>query len=264
MFVIIVFSIFKQQRHMTSQTGNKDLEANFKKRLLLLVTLSLLFGLGWGIGLFATNSLPVQWLRFSFQIIFVVLTSFQGLLIFILYGIRLLKVRRVWLKWFYILSNQQEKAVQVDITLRTDYNKSSSDKIPQKPMYQLGSFKDESTSVELKSYATSRTPSPPTSSPVVTPEQTSSQTPTPIPNAIVPEDTEDQITENTAAKILKDTSLQDSLLTHRTSTVDHYDHDEKQELKDSLPDLQRRSDVNRHRSLEASLSTYSDLESVDV
>ena len=234
MFVIIVFSIFKQQRHMNSQqTGNKNFKANFKKRLLLLVTLSLLFGLGWGIGLFATNSLPVHWLRFSFQIIFVVLTSFQGLFIFILYGIRVLKVRRVWLKWFYILSNRQEKAVQVDITLRSSYNKSSSNKTPQKPMYQLGL-------------------------------PTSSLTPTPIPNATVPEDAEHQITENTAAKTLKDTSLQDSLLTNRTSTVDHHDHDEKQELKDSLPDLQRRSDVNRHRSLEASPSTYSDLESVDV
>ena len=232
MFVIIVISIFKQMHHMTSQTGNKDLKANLKKRLLLLVILSLLFGLGWGIGLFATNSLPVQWLRFSFQIIFVVLTSFQGLLIFILYGIRLLKVRRVWLKWFYILSNRQEKAVQVDITLRNNYNKSSN-KPTSKPMYQLGSFKDESTSVELKSCVTSSTSSPPISSPVMTPELTSSLTS--IPDAIEPEDTEDQITEKTAAKILKDTSLQDSLLTNETSTVDQ--HDEKQELKDSLPDL---------------------------
>ena len=233
MFVIIVFSIFKQMHHMTSQTGNKTLEANLKKRLLLLVILSLLFGLGWGIGLFTTNSLPVHWLRFSFQIIFVVLTSFQGLFIFILYGIRLLKVRRVWLKWFYTLSNRQDKAVQVDITLRNNYNKSSSDKTPQKPMYQLGSFKDESTSVELKSCVTSSTSSPPISSPVITPELTSSQTP--IPDATVPEDAEHQITEKTAAKILKDTSLQDSLLTNETSTVDQ--HDEKQELKDSLPDL---------------------------
>ena len=261
MFVIIVFSILKQQRHMTSQTGNKDLEVTFKKRLLLLVTLSLLFGLGWGIGLFATNSLPVQWLRFSFQIIFVVLTSFQGLFIFILYGIRLFKVRSVWLKWFYILSNQQDKAVQVDITLRSTYNKSSSNRAPPIPMYQLGSFKDESTSAELKSYATSRTPSPPTSSPIVTPELTSSLTPT--PNPAIPKDTEHQITEMTITKILKDSSLLDSILADITSTVDHRD-EEDQEVKDTLPDLQIKSDVNRHRSLEASLSTYSDLESVQV
>ena len=257
MFVVIIFSIFKQQRHMTSQTGNKDLEANFKKRLLLLVTLSLVFGLGWGIGLFTTSSLPVQWLRFSFQIIFVVLTSFQGLFIFILYGIRLLKVRRVWLKWFYILSSQQEKAVQVDITLRSNYD-ISSNRTPPKPMYQLGSFKDESTSVELK---TSRTPSPPTSSPIATPELTSSLTPTPITAISI--NTEHQITEMTVTKMLEDSSLLDSILADITPTVDCND-EEKQEIKDSLPDLQIKSDVNRHRSLEASLSTYSDLESVQV
>lgn len=94
------------------------LQTNPKQQIFMLVTLSLLFGLGWGIGLAATNSFPVQWLRYSFQIIFVVLVSLQGLFFFLVYGVRLLKIRRVWLKWMYIITNQHSKAVLVDSNIR--------------------------------------------------------------------------------------------------------------------------------------------------
>ena len=104
---------------MKNATGNKMLQSNLKKQLMMLLTLSLLFGLGWSFGLAATNSLPVPWLRFSFEVIFLVLTAFQGLFIFILYCARLKKVRKVWLKWFYMLSRQHSKAMMLDLSRST-------------------------------------------------------------------------------------------------------------------------------------------------
>jgi hypothetical protein len=119
MFLIIIISIFKQQFKIKSYTGNKSLETSYKNKVLTLITLTFLFGLNWGIGLASTRSLSVQFLRFIFQILFVVSASFHGLFLFILYGVRLPKVRRIWLKWFYILTNQRDKAAHIETSLKT-------------------------------------------------------------------------------------------------------------------------------------------------
>jgi hypothetical protein len=105
MFVIIAFAVFKHQRTTTK---------NINGKLMTLLTISLLFGLNWVFAFASTQSLPVQWLRLSFQILFVLLGGFHGFYLFILYGLRLPKVRSVWLKWFYILTNQRDKANAVD------------------------------------------------------------------------------------------------------------------------------------------------------
>ena len=98
---------------MSGATGNKDLELTFRKRLVISVALSILFGLGWVLGLAGTRSFSVNYLRYSFQIVFIVLCAFQGLFIFIAYGLRLQKVRLAWLKWFYIAVGQHNKALSI-------------------------------------------------------------------------------------------------------------------------------------------------------
>ena len=149
MFVIIVTSICRQQAKMSAETGNKQLKVNAKKRILMLITLSLLFGLGWGLGLAGTQSLNVQWLRYSFQLCFIVLTGFQGLFLFILYCLRISRVRRVWLKWYYLATGQRDKASTLAFTKSQSMighrSNGNSHKI------QLGSFGDDNK-VELKKY----------------------------------------------------------------------------------------------------------------
>ena len=174
--MIIVVSIFKQQAKMKTSTGNRVLQSNLRKQAMMLVTLSLLFGLGWGLGLAATRSLPIISLRTIFEIAFIVLTGFQGLFIFLLYGARLEKVRCVWLKWFYLIFCQYSRAAKLELTRSRSTRTTSGSRL--KPAYNLGSYQDSSeTKVQLncasptqQSYKSSdfgsSTPSPPLSLPL--------------------------------------------------------------------------------------------------
>lgn len=133
---------------MSSQTGNSNLQST-AKQLVLMTTLSILFGLGWGVGLAATTSFPVQWLRYSFQIAFIIIIGFQGLFIFILYGLKVTKVRKTWLKWFYKVTNQHMKAQKVEYSMKSTYHFRSSGQKTKTMSYTLGTF-DDCNNVELK------------------------------------------------------------------------------------------------------------------
>lgn len=146
MFLIIIVSLFKQQCK-TQGEGNSNLQTSFKKQALLVITLSILFGLAWGIGLAATSSISIPWLRYTLELSFVIAAGLQGVLIFILYGLRISKVRKTWLKWIYIVTSQHVKAVEIDQTLRSTYTIRRSIRLKQST-YSLGTYAD--TNVELK------------------------------------------------------------------------------------------------------------------
>ena len=75
-----------------------------KQNFIIALTLSLLFGLGWGVGLIATNSIPVPAISYTLQAIFILLTSFQGLLIFIMHCVRSEDARKQWKIWVHIIT----------------------------------------------------------------------------------------------------------------------------------------------------------------
>ena len=150
MFLIIVISLSKQQCKMKSQTGNTSLQSTTAKQLILMITLSILFGLGWGLGLASTSKFPIQWLRYSFEVAFIIVVTFQGLFIFILYGVKVEKVRKTWLKWFYAVTCQHEKAQRVEYSLKsTSYSMRQSGKKAKTLQYSLGTY-DSNASIELK------------------------------------------------------------------------------------------------------------------
>ena len=154
LFVVIICSISRQQAKMSGATGNKELELTFKKRLVISVTLSILFGLGWAIGLAGTRSLSVNYLRYSFQIVFVVLSAFQGLFIFIAYGLRLQKVRLIWLKWLYIVVGKHDLALSIATRDTVRFSR------PQfNHNMTLGTF-DSNNGVELKKFGAAFQSSP--------------------------------------------------------------------------------------------------------
>jgi len=66
--------------------------------------LSLLFGLGWGIGLIATTSIPNVGISATLQAAFILLTAFQGLLLFVMNCVRSEDARKVWVKWVYSIT----------------------------------------------------------------------------------------------------------------------------------------------------------------
>ena len=131
---------------MKNTTGNKSLQTNFKQQTMLLLTLSLLFGLGWSLGLAATNSLPILWLRTTFEFIFIGLTGFQGLFIFLLYGVRLRNIRRVWLKWIYTIGGQRSKAASLELSA---YSIAGARR--KQPTYNLGTYQTASSYINSSS-----------------------------------------------------------------------------------------------------------------
>ena len=75
--------------------GNyKKLKENF----WLTIGLSILLGVSWIFGLLASAGLP-DYLRITFDIVFTVLASFQGVFLFLLYCVRSPECRKLWKNW---------------------------------------------------------------------------------------------------------------------------------------------------------------------
>ena len=66
---------------------------------MIAIILSVMFGLGWGIGLPATQALYTTAVRDTFSVLFILLTAFQGMFIFILHCVRSADVVNQWKKW---------------------------------------------------------------------------------------------------------------------------------------------------------------------
>ena len=66
-----------------------------KKNFIIAMSLSVVLGLGWGLGLAATSS-SVVGLTVTFQVIFSIFVGMQGVLIFVLHGVRNKDARELW------------------------------------------------------------------------------------------------------------------------------------------------------------------------
>ena len=72
-----------------------DQRVSLKQQFMIALTLSLLFGLGWGIGLLATRELyTVKAIGDVFASLFIILTAFQGIFIFLMFCVKSNEVRR--------------------------------------------------------------------------------------------------------------------------------------------------------------------------
>ncbi len=100
-FVAIMVSICKHFRSLQSlnESSVRQKFRNIKNNLIIAMCLSVVVGLGWGLGLLSTSSGLVE-LSFTFQVIFSIFVGSQGVLIFILYGLRSTEFRQIWIKLF--------------------------------------------------------------------------------------------------------------------------------------------------------------------
>ncbi len=101
-FVLIMISICRHTRETNILKENtskeKTLTENIrglKVNFIIALSLAVVLGLGWGFGLVATSSNVVE-LTFTLQIIFGVFVGSQGVLIFILHGVRNEDFRKFW------------------------------------------------------------------------------------------------------------------------------------------------------------------------
>ena len=184
MFLVIIINLIRKQRKLSAETGNANLGVKTKAQVVLAVSLSLLFGIGWGIGVPATQSLPVAWLRFCFQLAFIVLVGFQGLFIFIMYGFRVRNVRLTWMKWFYIIIRDRNKVLSITYGLGSNSAPSKSSKpiLSTSNQYTLGTFDSGAADVDLASYAhvtSNFSQSPSSPSPIPSPVSCVSSLPIP-------------------------------------------------------------------------------------
>lgn len=92
MFITIFISIKKHKDFVNKQKGTKS---TLRSKFIGALSLAVIFGLGWGFGLLAI-SYPVEEITVSFQVVFSIFVGTQGILIFIIHGIRSPDASRVW------------------------------------------------------------------------------------------------------------------------------------------------------------------------
>ena len=80
MFIVILVSVIKNRRAINK--GRREM----RDRLVIALSLAVVFGLGWGFGLLATTY-PSEGATITFQVIFSLLVASQGILLFVLHGL---------------------------------------------------------------------------------------------------------------------------------------------------------------------------------
>ena len=105
--VIFVSLIHKRFRSSVKKTDKKSKNSFLHQQLIVVTNLSVLFGLGWGVGLLATQDAhSSETVRDILSAMFVLITAFHGLFIFIMNGIRSKDVRNVWKQWFKLATRK--------------------------------------------------------------------------------------------------------------------------------------------------------------
>ena len=140
-FIIIMIQLMKKNcRSKFKESYSSNQKMSPKQQFSIALTLSLLFGLGWGIGLLATHTLyPVTAVRDTFAALFILLTGFQGLFIFIMHCVRSREVRREWKRWAY-------KAVGKDFS--TTATNSSVSQFSRRAMKRQSSMATETSYID--------------------------------------------------------------------------------------------------------------------
>ena len=80
------------------------MQSELKQNFIIALVMSILFGLGWGMGLAATSSIRIVAISTTLQAIFIFLTGFQGLWIFLMHCVRSEEARKEWKTWIYVIT----------------------------------------------------------------------------------------------------------------------------------------------------------------
>lgn len=98
-FITIFVKLLLKKTVKKSLDKKKEAKTKLRQQFIIALTLSLLFGLGWGFGFAITTSIGVDWIVITLQAFFIILTSFQGLLIFVMQCARSEDARKEWQRW---------------------------------------------------------------------------------------------------------------------------------------------------------------------
>ena len=118
-FILIFASLLCRpnvQKEASSRSNMRKLKENF----MVALGLSLLFGIGWAVGLLASSDAPDA-VRLPAEWIFTIVNAFLGVYLFVLYVVRSPEARKLWKKW---LCCQRKKSIDLprSSTRRTWYS----------------------------------------------------------------------------------------------------------------------------------------------
>ena len=102
---MIMVSLIKRSVNFKEKADLKDKLKSAKKQVAIAVGLAILFGLGWGFGLAASGT-TVNELTFMFQLLFSLFVGLQGVILFILHGVRKPEARGQWKVWLTKISSK--------------------------------------------------------------------------------------------------------------------------------------------------------------
>ena len=95
---ILIFASLLRRPNVRKETSNNGNLHKLKENFMIALGLSLLFGMGWVIGLLATSDLPDA-VRYPAEWVFTLTTAFLGVYLFILYVVRSPEARKLWKRW---------------------------------------------------------------------------------------------------------------------------------------------------------------------
>lgn len=101
-FFVIFISLLRKWTTSVTTGAENSKSKKILQQLLVAASLSTLFGLGWGLGLFVTDKAYPDGTKFIQTIVtavFIVLTAFHGLFIFLMHCLRSEEVRSLWKRW---------------------------------------------------------------------------------------------------------------------------------------------------------------------
>ena len=98
-------SLYRHTQKKFEKDEKEDKIKFVKQQVTIGFGLATLFGLGWGFGL-AASSTTVDGISLAFQSIFSVFVAFQGVLFFVLHGIKKQEARNQWKLWFAMITTK--------------------------------------------------------------------------------------------------------------------------------------------------------------
>ena len=95
---ILIFASLLCRPSVRKETCNNGNLRKLKENFMIALGLSLLFGMGWAIGLLATSDLPDA-VRYPAEWVFTLTTAILGVYLFILYIARSQESCELWKRW---------------------------------------------------------------------------------------------------------------------------------------------------------------------
>ena len=95
---ILIFASLLCRPNVRKETSNHGKFRKLKENFTIALGLSLLFGMGWAVGLLASSRVHAA-VRIPAEWIFTLITAFLGVYLFILYILRSSEARGLWMRW---------------------------------------------------------------------------------------------------------------------------------------------------------------------